>query len=133
MINVVGAIIINDKKEKEILCALRSEKMTLPNLWEFPGGKIEHGESHEKALIREIREELSCEIEVHHFVEDTVYEYETFTINLITYIAKVIKGTPIASEHAELKWVPIPELLTLEWAPADIPAVNKLLSNQIVI
>ncbi|WP_075618872.1 (deoxy)nucleoside triphosphate pyrophosphohydrolase [Paenisporosarcina indica] len=131
MINVVGAIIINDKKE--ILCALRSEKMALPNLWEFPGGKIEHGESHEKALIREIREELSCEIEVHQFVEDTVYEYETFTINLITYISKVINGTPFASEHAELKWVPIQELLTLEWAPADIPAVNKLLSNQIVV
>lgn len=128
-VHVVGAIIENEVGE--ILCALRSPEMTLPNYWEFPSGKIEEGESKEVALAREIKEELSCTIDVLDHVEDTTYEYEKVIVRLETFMAKIIAGTPTVSEHAEIKWVPREELSTLNWAPADIPAINKL-SNKVV-
>ncbi|WP_203247935.1 (deoxy)nucleoside triphosphate pyrophosphohydrolase [Sporosarcina beigongshangi] len=128
-VHVVGAIIENDNKE--ILCALRGPEMTLPNYWEFPGGKIEQGESKEEALKREIQEELGCTIEVFDHVEDTTYEYEKVIVRLETFIAKVVSGIPKVSEHAELKWMTRQELPSLNWAPADIPAIEKL-SNTIL-
>ncbi|MER2090642.1 (deoxy)nucleoside triphosphate pyrophosphohydrolase [Sporosarcina sp. JAI121] len=126
-VHVVGAIIENETGN--ILCALRGPEMTLPNYWEFPGGKIEKGETKEEALKREIQEELGCMIEVFDQVDDTTYEYEKVIVRLETFITKILSGTPIATEHAQIKWVPRKELLTLTWAPADIPAIEKLLSN----
>ncbi|WP_342543711.1 (deoxy)nucleoside triphosphate pyrophosphohydrolase [Paenisporosarcina sp. FSL H8-0542] len=123
-INVVAAVIHND--ENKILCALRSPVMALPNLWEFPGGKIEKGESHEIALVREIQEELGVHIVVGDKVEDTYFEYDTFTIQLTSYLAKITEGNLQPTEHAELKWLTINNLDELNWAPADIPAVEKL-------
>ena len=130
-VHVVGAIIENENGE--ILCALRAPEMTLPNYWEFPGGKIEKGESKEEALAREIDEELGCKIEVLKHVDDTTYEYEKVIVRLETFMSRIIDGEPIVSEHAEIKWVPRKELNTLNWAPADIPAIEKLLSDEVVI
>lgn len=127
-VHVVGAIIENDKKE--IFCALRSPVMTLANYWEFPGGKIEPGETPEQALAREIIEELNCSIEVGKKVEDTTYEYEKVIVRLETYKAKLVTGEPVALEHAETKWVPREQLLQLNFAPADIPAVEKLIREK---
>ena len=124
----MAAVIHNE--HKEILCALRSPVMALPNLWEFPGGKIEEGESHETALIREIQEELNIEIEVGENVEDTYFEYENFTIQLTSYFASIKSGEMKATEHAELRWVTIDKLIELEWAPADIPAVLTIKNLQ---
>ncbi|WP_186672824.1 (deoxy)nucleoside triphosphate pyrophosphohydrolase [Sporosarcina sp. BP05] len=126
-VHVVGAIIENEAGK--ILCALRGPEMTLPNYWEFPGGKIEEGETKEEALKREIQEELGCTIEVFAQVEDAIYEYEKVIVRLETFMAKVISGTPEATEHAELKWVSRKKLKGLEWAPADISAIEKLLST----
>ena len=123
-VHVVGAIIENDNNE--ILCALRGPEMTLPNYWEFPGGKIENGETKEEALKREIQEELGCVIEVFDHVEDTTYEYEKVIVRLETFKSKIISGTPMLTEHAEIKWVSREELPSLNWAPADIPAIEKL-------
>jgi len=130
-VHVVAAIIENENNE--ILCALRGPEMTLPNYWEFPGGKIEEGESKEEALKREIDEELGCEIEVLKHIDDTTYEYEKVIVRLETYMSIITNGTPKASEHAEIKWVPRKELNTLNWAPADIPTIEKLLSDEVVI
>lgn len=127
-VHVVGAIIENDKKE--IFCALRSPEMTLANYWEFPGGKIEAEETPEQALAREITEEFNCSIEVGDKVEDTTYEYEKVIVRLETYKAKLLAGEPIALEHAETKWVQREQLLQLNFAPADIPAVEKLIKEK---
>lgn len=124
-IKVVGAVIRNN--QNQILCALRSAEMSLPNLWEFPGGKIEKDEKPEETLIREIQEELDCEIDVAELVEEVVHEYPAIIVNLLTYEAKIKNGTPVANEHAKLEWKEVSELYELEWAPADIPTVEKLM------
>ncbi|WP_313236624.1 (deoxy)nucleoside triphosphate pyrophosphohydrolase [Sporosarcina ureae] len=123
-VHVVGAVIENEKGE--VLAALRSPMMTLPNYWEFPGGKIETGETHQEALRREIQEELGCTITVGEAVEDTTYEYEKVIVRLETFMAKIVKGKPVVTEHAELRWIAKDQLHTLDWAPADIPAIEKL-------
>lgn len=123
-VRVVGAIIINE--EDKVLCALRSPEMTLPNYWEFPGGKIEFEESIQDAVIREIKEELDCGIEALKLFNDYTHEYDHIIVNLVTVICKLINGIPKASEHSELRWVSKSDLRSLHWAPADIPAVELL-------
>ncbi|MGE7092904.1 (deoxy)nucleoside triphosphate pyrophosphohydrolase [Lysinibacillus sp. NPDC048646] len=127
-VHVVGAIIENE--HREIFCALRSPNMTLADYWEFPGGKIEVGETPEQALAREIIEEFNCSIKVGVKVEDTTYDYETFIVRLETYKAQLLSGEPIALEHAETRWVPRNQLLELNFAPADIPAVEKIINEK---
>ncbi|OIN67602.1 DNA mismatch repair protein MutT [Exiguobacterium sp. KRL4] len=124
-ISVVGAVVINSKDE--VLCALRSPVMSLPNLWEFPGGKIEPGERPEESLFREIQEELNCTIQVDAHIETTRYEYEKVIVELSTFQSTIVSGAPEALEHAELRWVPVKQLDSLNWAPADVPAVEKIM------
>ena len=120
-INVVGAIIFSDNK---ILCARRSEKMSLPLKWEFPGGKIERGETEKEALIREIKEEVKCDLIVGEKVTTTSYEYDFGIVNLTTYKCKLNEMQPTLTEHKDIKWLKVEELKSIEWAPADVPAVN---------
>lgn len=127
MIKVVGAIIENEKQE--ILCALRSTSMSLPNLWEFPGGKIEPGESISDAIIREIQEELDCKIEFLKIYHTHTHEYDNFIVTLITTKCRLLSGTPIRKEHANLLWLHKENLLSLHWAPADIPTVTRLVNE----
>ena len=122
-IHVVGAIIIDNNK---ILCAQRGPDKSLPLKWEFPGGKIENGESAQEALKREISEEMNCQIEIGEQVDHTVYEYDFGIVHLTTFICKLIEGKPELTEHVAIKWLPANELSSLDWAPADIPAVEKL-------
>ena len=126
-IHVVGAIIEND--QQEIFCALRNAHMVLANYWEFPGGKIEQGETPEQALYREILEEFNCTIQVGELVEITLHEYEQFFVHLETYKATIINGTPQILEHAEARWVPRNQLLNLPFAPADLPSIQKLVDE----
>ncbi|MFK0572051.1 (deoxy)nucleoside triphosphate pyrophosphohydrolase [Endozoicomonas sp.] len=127
-IKVAGAIIHNEAND--ILCALRSNTMSLPNLWEFPGGKIEEGEQPKETLRREIQEELGCDIEVFDLVEDTSYDYGNVIINLRTYHARIVADKPVPAEHAALLWLPVTSLQSLVWAPADIPAVQHIMAAQ---
>lgn len=126
-VHVVGAIIENEKNE--IFCALRGPDMSLANYWEFPGGKIAEGETPQQALVREIKEEFNCTIEVGEKVEDTTYEYEKIIVRLETYMAKITDGCPVAVEHADTKWVPRAEIEKLNFAPADIPAVKAIVKK----
>ncbi len=124
-VKVVGAVIQNDNEE--ILCALRSATMSMPNLWEFPGGKLKDGESPEEALVREIYEELGCKIQVGKLIADITHEYPSIRVRLLTYNATLLEGEPRAIEHAELRWIKKDKLTLVEWAPADLPTVAKLL------
>ena len=129
LIKVVGAIIENDKKE--ILCALRSPEMNLPNMWEFPGGKVEENESLSDTIVREIQEELKCSIEFSELFNDNTHEYEKFVVNLLTLKCKLVTGTPTATEHSKLIWLKRENLQSLIWAPADIPAVEQLIKEKV--
>jgi 8-oxo-dGTP diphosphatase len=124
-IKVVGAIIENENSE--ILCALRSTKMTLPNLWEFPGGKVKENEEVSEAINREIKEELGCVVEFTGIFNDNLHEYEDVIVNLITVKCKIIIGNPKAKEHDKVIWLKKKNLLSLNWSPADIPTVKELM------
>jgi 8-oxo-dGTP diphosphatase len=122
-INVEGAIIVNDEY---ILCAQRGIGRILELKWEFPGGKIGHNETPEAAIIREINEELGCEIIIVNGFLTSKYVYDFGEVNLTTYICKITNETPRNIEHNQLRWVHQNQLADLDWAPADIPAVIKL-------
>ena len=125
--NVVGAILM---EKNRILCAQRGETKTLAKLWEFPGGKIEIGETPQEALARELKEELMIEVEIaSELFEQTSYAYDFGKVNLTTFICLLKSGRPQLTEHIEVKWLKPSELKSLEWAPADIPAVNKLMKE----
>ena len=98
-------------------------------MWEFPGGKVELDEDPAEALVREIREELSCEIAVRQKLTTTVYPYAFATISLTTFHCELLSGTPTLSEHTAMHWLPAGELSQLDWAPADIPAVDLLIAQ----
>lgn len=125
-IYVVAGVITDNEK---ILCVQRGPNNILPLKWEFPGGKIESGETPEEALQREIKEEMLCEIEVGSQIDETVYEYDFGIVHLSTYSCKLIEGTPTLTEHAALKWLTPDELRSLDWAPADVPTVRKLMNR----
>src|SRR3954469_14765925 len=102
-LKVVAAIIEND--QKEILCALRSPQMTLPNMWDFPGGKVEANEDIYTAIEREIDEELGCKIKtLKEVFNKNTHEYESIIINLISIKCKVVEGMLKPSEHSKLIW-----------------------------
>ena len=125
-ISVVGAVVI---RNGTVLSAQRGETMTLAGLWEFPGGKIEHGESPQQALLREMEEELLCKVKIGAVVETTTHEYDFGVVTLTTFFATLLDSEPRLTEHAELRWIPRADLLSVEWAPADIPTVERIMRD----
>ncbi len=125
-INVVGAVVVRDGT---ILSAQRSPSMSLPGMWEFPGGKVEAGETPEQALQRELEEELLCTIDVGEHVETTSHEYDFGVVTLTTFYATILEGEPRLTEHSEVRWIPAAQLESVDWAPADIPAVQHVMRD----
>lgn len=124
VIKVVGAAILDGN---QVLAMQRSDQMTLPGMWEFPGGKIETNETEQEALIREIREELKVEINLLDYVNETTYAYDFGTVSLKVYTAKIISGFISLEEHSASKWLTADEIPTIDWAPVDIPAAKELI------
>lgn len=124
-INVVGAVIVKDGL---ILCAQRGLNGSLGGMWEFPGGKIEAGETARDALIREIDEELGCEITVTDEVTTTTYEYDFAVVSLTTFWCELVAGEPTLNEHADMRWIAAADLDEIAWAPADLPTVEIIRS-----
>ncbi len=122
-IQVVGAVITRDQF---VMCAQRGHDGRLPGLWEFPGGKIEQGETKTDALVREIKEELGCSIEVGREVTTTTHLYEFGEVTLTTFYCELVAGTPTLTEHVAIKWLRPSELDTISWAPADIPTIVQI-------
>lgn len=125
-INVVGAVLTQGTK---ILAAQRGEGMSLSGMWEFPGGKIEEGETPQEALRRELEEELLCSAEIGEKLETTEYEYDFGIVILTTFFGTIVDNEPTLTEHSEVRWVEAAELGDLPWAPADIPAVDRVVAH----
>ncbi len=126
---VVGAVIM---RHGLVLAAQRGPTKRLAGLWEFPGGKVEPGESPEAALAREISEELQCGITVGERITTTRHTYDFGAIELTTYYAELAAGEPRATEHAKLRWISPDDLSHLRWAEADLPTIAaiRLRSNE---
>lgn len=124
MLHVTCALIEHQGK---ILICQRSSAMKLPLKWEFPGGKIEPNESKEECLVREISEELGIQISLERALTPVPHTYPDFSITLYPFISKLIEGTPLPKEHAQIKWVKKEDLEAFDWAAADIPIVKEYL------
>ena len=119
-ISVVGAVILNGGN---ILSAQRKLGGTLGGLWEFPGGKVEEGESSKEALAREVREELEADIEIVREICKTTHHYDFAVVELTTFLCEIHDGRLKNKEHEEIRWLSIDDLETVEWAPADLPTI----------
>ena len=126
IIQVVGAAIVGENGR--VLCAQRGYG-PLIGKWEFPGGKVEKGETDQQALAREIKEELGIDIIVQDFIEESYTEYKDKNINLRVYKCKYVSGEINDTEHQSLKWMKNEELETLDWAEADIPIMESYLDS----
>ena len=124
MINVVAAVIKDDSGK--ILITQRNLKKSQGGLWEFPGGKIEPNETKEQAIIREIKEELTIDINVKKYIDEKIFTYPEKDINLIALECSIINGNIELLEHEDYRWVSSSELENFEFAPADMFIVEKL-------
>lgn len=124
---VTCAVIFSDCK---VLCAQRSDTMPLPGFWEFPGGKIEKGESPEACLIREMREELAMDVSIIGPLRSTEHSYIAGKIiRLLPFVCSWESGEIYLLEHQAVKWLTKEELNSLSWAAADWPIVVDLIEN----
>lgn len=126
VIQVVGAAIINEKGE--LLCAQRGYG-SLIGKWEFPGGKVEKGETDQQALAREIKEELSIDVEVEELIDENYNEYSDKNIYLKVYRCKYVSGEINDTEHQALAWKRPDAVESLDWAEADKPIVDTYLDS----
>ncbi|WP_371372773.1 8-oxo-dGTP diphosphatase MutT [Sporomusa aerivorans] len=126
MIEVTAAII---QHKENILIARRPPGDPLAGKWEFPGGKIEPGETPEECLRREIKEELSIGIVVGDFFAESIYNYPAKTIRLYAFWSAWLSGEIELRSHDTVEWVNIEDLKKFDFAPADIPFINKLQGN----
>ena len=121
--DVVAAILINNDK---VLIAQRANNDPLAGYWEFPGGKIEEGESPEDSLIREMQEEFCIDIEVGEFFGSSLFPYDQGTIRLLTYMCRSTSGEIRSTVHYDYAWVAINEVDQYTFAHAHRPLVERL-------
>jgi 8-oxo-dGTP diphosphatase len=123
MIDVTAAILIENGR---VLIARRKPGASQAGMWEFPGGKVQPGESPEAGLKREIREELGLDIAVGKFLGESMHAYADLSIRLLAYCARIEAGAPVLNDHAEVEWVRFEELGRFAFCAADMPFVRML-------
>lgn len=126
-VKVVAAVITacNDNGEKIIFTTQRGYG-EFKDGWEFPGGKVEPGETPQEALKREIMEELETEIKVGDLFETIEYDYPTFHLSMDCFWAEIVKGDLVLREHEAAKWLTKGQLGSVDWLPADLGLVEKV-------
>ena len=120
---VVGAALLRDDPPR-VLASRRTEPPRLAGLWEFPGGKVEPGESDEQALVRELREELGVTAEVGDRLGPDLPIGDTAVLRV--YTARITAGEPVLVDHDEHRWLTAAELDDVPWIPVDLPLVDEL-------
>ena len=125
-IHVTCAII---ERDGLVLAAQRSVDMSLPLKWEFPGGKIDPGESAEECLRRELVEEMGICVSVEKGLPASTYQYPKFAVTLYPFVCSIASGEIVLHEHAAIDWLPPEELPTLDWAEADVPVIESYLAE----
>lgn len=128
-IRVVAAVICDDINKKRKIFATARGYGELKGRWEFPGGKIEDGESPQEALMREIDEELETEISVGALIDTIEYDYPEFHLSMDCFWAEVAEGELVLKEHEAAKWLSREELDSVDWLPADITIIEQIRSE----
>ena len=126
MVRVVAAVVMRGGR---IMAARRGPGVRMAGLWEFPGGKVEAGEDDRSALARELMEELAVEVDVGACMGENIHTDPRGPFCLVAYRCRITKGEPILSDHDAIDWLSPDALSTLEWAPADLPFVEQLISE----
>lgn len=121
-IKVVAAVI---KRNNKIFVTQRGYG-EFKDGWEFPGGKVEKGETKEEALIREIKEELDTVIKVDSYLDTIEYDYPDFHLSMDCFICSIVEGHLVLKEHEDSKWIKKEEIDTLNWLPADLIILDKV-------
>lgn len=126
-VKVVAAVITacNENGEKIIFATQRGYG-EFKDGWEFPGGKVELGETPQEALKREIMEELETEVKVGDLIETIEYDYPTFHLSMDCFWAEIVKGDLVLREHEAAKWLTKEQLGSVDWLPADLGLVEKV-------
>lgn len=122
IVKVVAAVI----KDNDKIYATQRGYGEFKGGWEFPGGKIEPGETSEEALVREIQEELETLIKVNDLIDTIEYDYPTFHLSMECYYAEIVKGNLVLLEAEDAKWLTKDELYSVDWLPADLKLIDKI-------
>ena len=130
IIKVVAAVIksLNDKGQTIILSTQRGYG-EFKDSWEFPGGKIENGETPQEALKREIMEELDTQIEVGTLIDTIEYDHPDFHLSMDCFWCEIVRGNLVLKEHENAKWLTKEQLQDVEWLPADIKLIENIREN----
>jgi 8-oxo-dGTP diphosphatase len=113
-----------------LLAAQRSARTSIPLKWEFPGGKIEAGETPEECLHRELQEELEVTVVIGRTLFPSTHRYEDFTVTLYPFVCALTTTEIVLREHEEIRWLAPDELMTLDWAAADLPVLADYLAGE---
>jgi 8-oxo-dGTP diphosphatase len=130
MITVTAAILIKDSK---VFVAQRKAHGRLSGKWEFPGGKVEPGETPEESLKRELEEELDIDATIGQYMGDSIHRYEFGTVKILFYRAFWNGDDIVSKDHQDVQWVSMDQLNEYDFAPADLPFVERLMRGQITI
>ena len=131
-IRVVAAVICDSLQAKTRIFATARGYGQFKGMWEFPGGKIEHGETPQQALAREIKEELDTTIKVGELIDTVEYDYPDFHLSMDCFWCEVIEGNLVLLEAQEARWLTKEKLSSVKWLPADLGLIDRICAQMTI-